>query len=76
MKESYLPMIERPSAQNKSTNTLNDILGDAAFLSIIVTICLPDLHWALSLTLVLTLFAASQILRFRKLLATQWRRLT
>lgn len=78
MKESYLPLSERLSAQDKPTNIAIDAASDAAIL-IGAIYWLQSLHWmpnVLSAVLVMTLYGAAIIWRFRKFLATQWRRLT
>ena len=78
MKESYLPLRERLATQDKPTNILIGFVGDAAFL-IIAVYCLQGLHLmpkALAPVPVLTWYGAAKVWRFRKYLATQWRRLT
>ena len=77
MRESYLPLKERAPARDTTTKILFGYISDVFFVA--MTICwLSETHWipkAFGLTLPLALYAAGQIWRYRKHLATRWRKL-
>ncbi len=78
MKESYLPLRERLATQDKPRNIVIGLAGDAALL-IFAIYFIQSQHWmpkTLAAFLVLAQYGAGMIWRFRKFLATQWRRLT
>ena len=76
MRESYLSLKERPPARDTTTKILFGYISDAFFVALSIYL-LYELHWipkAFSLTLPLALYASGQIWRYRKHIATRWRR--
>jgi len=77
MRESYLPLKERAPAPDTTTKILFGYLEDIFSLPLTI-FCFYESHWmpkVLCLTLPLALYTAAQIWRYRKHLATRWRKL-
>ena len=76
MQESYLPPKERlPAIKTKSEMVLS-LLGDAVFLALVIWIFFTSPGWLKVLYVTsFTCVAAVRIWRYRKYLASHWRKL-